>query len=60
MQHQNFVTVVPALGFVRISSLILQLGKTSNDHLVQLLDHYKADQKLKRDVKDIVQMPVKH
>lgn len=31
-----------------------------NDHLIQLPDHVRADQKLKRVVIGIVQMPLKH
>ena len=31
-----------------------------NNHLVQLPDHFKADEKLKHVVKGIVQMLLKH
>ena len=37
-----------------------QLKGTYNNHLVQLPDHFRADQKLKHIVKGIVQMPLKH
>lgn len=36
-----------------------QLGTTNRDHLVQLLDHSRADQKLNHPIKGIVQMPLK-
>lgn len=36
-----------------------QLERTYKDHLVQLLDHFRADQKLNQLIKAIVQMPLK-
>ena len=33
---------------------------TYEDHLVQLLDLFSADDKLKHIIEDIVQMPLKH
>jgi len=39
---------------------ILQLEGTYYDHLVQLPDHFRADQKLKHVFKGVVQMPLKH
>jgi len=37
---------------------LFQLEGTYNDHLVQLPDQFRADQKLKRVIKGIVQMPL--
>jgi len=37
-----------------------QLEETYDDHLVQLPDHFRADQKLKHVIKGVVQMPLKH
>ena len=39
---------------------MLQLDGTYNDHLLQLPDQFRADQKLKHVTKGIVQMPLKH
>lgn len=36
---------------------IFPLEGTSNNHLMQLCDHFRADQKLKQITKSIVQMP---
>jgi len=38
---------------------LFELKGTYNDHLVQLPDQFRADQKLKH-VKGILQMPLKH
>jgi len=39
----------------------LQLERTYNkDHLVQLPDHFSADQKVQHIIKGIVKMPLKH
>lgn len=37
-----------------------QLKGTCNDHLIQLADRFRADQKLKQIIKNIVQMPLKY
>jgi len=39
---------------------VVLLEGTYNNHLVQLPDHFRADQKFKHVVKGIVQMPLKH
>ena len=39
---------------------IIQLEGTYNNHLVQLPDHFRADQKLKHIIKGTAQMPLKH
>lgn len=39
---------------------IFQLEETYKNHLVQLPDHFRADQKLKEIIKAVVQMLLKH
>jgi len=39
---------------------IVQLEGTYNNHLVQLPVHFRADQKLKRSIKGIVQRSLRH
>ena len=38
----------------------ISLEGTYNNHLVQLPDHFRADQKIKHVIKGIVKMPLKH
>ena len=39
---------------------IVHLEGTFKDHLVQLLDHFRANQKLMHIRKEIIQMPLEH
>jgi len=42
------------------SRITISVEGTYNDHLVQLPDHFRYDQKSKHVVKGIVQMPPRH
>ena len=48
------------MGFRIEQNWIFQLEGTYNDHLVQLPDQFRADQKLKYIIKGMVQMSLKH
>ena len=39
---------------------IVQLKGTYSDHLMELPDHFRADQKLKQGIKGVVQRSLKH
>ena len=39
---------------------MFQLEGTYNDHVVQLSDQFRVNQKLKHGIQVIVQMPLKH
>ena len=44
----------------KIIEQTISVGRDLQHHLVQLPDHFRADQKLKHVLKGIVQMPLKH
>lgn len=49
------------MGWERIrQDLVVRLEGTYNDHLIQLSDQLKADQKLKHVFEGIVRLPLKH
>lgn len=49
---KNSIQVLNILG-----NRIVQLERTYKEHQVQLLDHCRVNQKLKRIIKGIIQMP---